>query len=109
MPGITFDNDEDFELFYDHCKDLIINRHNTNLAQDADPDAMDELLVELEQWYANFEENGSKPDPLIVGEWWETLIGFFEDTHRIDEWKMKTVELSSAIIIQERRADWILG
>ena len=50
MPAITFDDDEDFELFYDHCKDLIVNRENTNLAQHADSGAMQELEEELDQW-----------------------------------------------------------
>ena len=87
MPAITFDDDEDFDLFYDHCKDLIVNRENTNLAQHADSEAMQELLDELDQWYADFEETGAKPDSLEAGEFWETLISNYEDNHAVDEWK----------------------
>ncbi len=66
MVAIVFDDEEDFELFSDHCRDLIRNRDNTNLAQHADDETMDELDGDLSEWYEEYESTGILPDSLEV-------------------------------------------
>ena len=87
MVAIVFDDEEDFELFSDHCRDLIRNRDNTNLAQHADDETMDELDGDLSEWYEEYESTRILPDSLEVGEFWNALTGLYTDNHSIDEWK----------------------
>ncbi|MFL2961031.1 MAG: DGQHR domain-containing protein [Candidatus Thalassarchaeaceae archaeon] len=94
MVGIHFDNNEDFELFYDHCSDLISNRDSTNLADHASDEEMDSLQEDLDKWYADFEETGSYPDALDCGEFWIAVISFFDDNHTIDEWKKEDSKIT---------------
>ena len=87
MSAILFDDDEDFELFADHCRDLIRNRDNTNLAQLADDEDLDDLDDQLTEWYAEYEANGNYPDGVDVADFWNELKGMYEDVHTDYEWK----------------------
>ena len=87
MSSISFDDDEDFELFVDHCRDLIRNRDNTNLAQDAEDEDLDDLDNQLKEWYEEYESGGGLPDGIEVAGFWNDLKALYTDNHPDYEWK----------------------
>ena len=87
MSSISFDDDEDFELFVDHCRDLIRNRDNTNLAQDAEDEDLDDLDNQLKEWYEVYESGGGLPDGIEVAGFWNDLKALYTDNHPDYEWK----------------------